>query len=66
MLHACAARFDLTGNLEKFYELNKASVFSCFEHVRLQSLSESRDSDNTRQSMKATCRTAARSGKLSN
>ena len=26
MLHACAARFDVTGNLEKFYELNKALV----------------------------------------
>ena len=25
MLHACAARFDVTGNLEKFCELNKAS-----------------------------------------
>ena len=24
MLHACAARFDVTGNLEKFCELNKA------------------------------------------
>ena len=24
MLHACAARFDVTENLEKFYELNKA------------------------------------------
>ena len=26
MLHACAARFDVTGNLEKFCELNKACV----------------------------------------
>ena len=26
MLHACAARFDVTGNLEKFCELNKAFV----------------------------------------
>jgi len=24
MLHACAARFDVMGNLEKFWELNKA------------------------------------------
>jgi hypothetical protein len=24
MLHAYAARFDVTGNLEKFWELNKA------------------------------------------
>ena len=24
ILHACAARFDVTGNLEKFCELNKA------------------------------------------
>jgi len=24
MLHACAVRFDLTGNLEKFWKLNKA------------------------------------------
>jgi len=24
MLHACAAKFDVTGNLEKFWELNKA------------------------------------------
>jgi len=23
MLHTCAARFDVTGNLEKFCELNK-------------------------------------------
>ena len=26
MLHACAARFDVTGNLEKFCELNKALI----------------------------------------
>ena len=25
MLHACAVRFDVTGNLENFCELNKAS-----------------------------------------
>ena len=24
MLHACAARFDVTGNLENFWQLNKA------------------------------------------
>ena len=28
MLHACAARFDVTGNLEKFCELNKALLWS--------------------------------------
>jgi len=28
MLYACAARFDVTGNLEKFCELNKALVAS--------------------------------------
>ena len=27
MLHACAARFDVTGNLEKFCKLNKAWVW---------------------------------------
>ena len=26
MLHACDQRFDVTGNLENFYELNKALV----------------------------------------
>ena len=26
MLHACAAKFDATMNLEKFWELNKALV----------------------------------------
>jgi len=26
MLHACAARFDVTGNLENFWQLNKALV----------------------------------------
>ena len=26
MLHACAARFDVMGNLEKFCELNKAEA----------------------------------------
>jgi len=25
MLHACAVKFDVTGNLENFWELNKAS-----------------------------------------
>jgi len=25
MLHACAARFDMTGNLQNFLELNKAA-----------------------------------------
>jgi len=29
MLHVCAARFDLTGNLEKFCELNKAFAYCC-------------------------------------
>jgi len=30
MLHACAARFDVTGNFEKFCELNKALVlYAC-------------------------------------
>jgi len=31
MLHACAARFDVTGNLRKFWELNKASM--CAEQM---------------------------------
>ena len=26
MLHACAARFDVTGNVENFWELNKALI----------------------------------------
>ena len=29
MLHACAVRFDVTGNLEKFCELNKAVATLC-------------------------------------
>ena len=33
MLHACAARFDVTGNLEKFWELNKAINISCLVDV---------------------------------
>jgi len=46
MLHACDQRFDVTGNLENFYELNKASAnfelvshysFPCFS-VRRQLL----------------------------
>ena len=28
MLHACAIRFDVTGNLEKFWKLNKATSVS--------------------------------------
>ena len=27
MLHVCAARFDVTENLEKFCELNKALIY---------------------------------------
>jgi len=27
MLHACGQRFDVTGNLENFSELNKALMF---------------------------------------
>ena len=30
MLHACAVRFDVTGNLEKFCELNKAKDIHAF------------------------------------
>jgi len=33
MLHTCAVRFDVTGNLEKFCELNKALV-SAFHRPR--------------------------------
>jgi hypothetical protein len=27
MLHACAVKFDVTGNLENFWELNKALLY---------------------------------------
>jgi len=30
MLHACAARFDVTGNLGKFWKLNNALVLKKF------------------------------------
>ena len=37
MLHACVQNFDVTGNLEKFWELNSAAIvgvmFVCVEDV---------------------------------
>jgi len=41
MLHACTARFDVTGNLEKFWKLNNALAYcpsESFCHLRLADL----------------------------
>jgi len=32
MLHACAGRFDVTGNLENFWQLNKATAAPAADH----------------------------------
>ena len=37
MLHTCAVRFDVTENLEKFCELNKALLCSAMPPPRLES-----------------------------
>jgi len=33
MLHACDQRFDVTENLENFYELNEALVVVCSQLI---------------------------------
>jgi len=41
MLHACVQKFDVTGNLEKFWELNKALV--CGLLLRIYNLGKMSD-----------------------